>query len=60
VFTVGQFGTLKPQRLFRGMLNELAIYNRALSEVEVSEHYWMMISDSNQIGDVRAHFADTA
>lgn len=44
LFTVGQFGTVKPMRQFQGMLDELAIYARALSEVEVSEHYWTMVS----------------
>lgn len=44
LFTVGQFGTVKVMRQFEGMLDELAIYPRALSEVEVSEHYWTMVS----------------
>ncbi|MES2793466.1 MAG: LamG domain-containing protein [Planctomycetota bacterium] len=49
LFSVGQFGTAKRMRQFQGMLDELAVYSRALSEVEVSEHYWTMVSASRPI-----------
>lgn len=55
MLTIGQFGTSKPQRQFQGLLDEMAIYDRALSEVEISEHYWtMMTTDKPERPPVKA------
>lgn len=49
VFTMGQMGLHPTMRKFQGMVDEVAIYRRALSPQEVREHYWTMMSGNGAV-----------
>lgn len=61
VFTMGQMGLHPTMRKFQGMVDEVAIYRRALSPQEVREHYWTMMSGNGAVeskGPVATNAAD--
>jgi len=51
VFTMGQMGFHPTMRKFQGMVDELAIYRRALSPQEIREHYWTMMAGNGAKAD---------
>lgn len=42
---LGQLGTLRSERQFHGLIDEVAIYRRALRPEEISRHYWSIRRD---------------